>query len=272
MAGQRTFRDFELDGWSARAPNYDALFATVTNDAIEPLLNGAGVEARTALLDLCCGTGDLVSAALARGADATGVDFSPEMVRIARGKFPDARFETGDAEALPFGDGTFDAVTCAFGLLHIERPERALSEAARALAPGGRIAYATWLGPEDGHDVFRIVNDALALHGSPDADLPAAPSPFLLAERASAEPMLHRAGFDEIRFEKRGSRSVHADGEDVIKLLQRAIVRVPMMIDAQPAPNRQRVLDAIRSAAEERFRDGRIVLDWPYVIVTARKA
>lgn len=95
------------------------------------------------LLEIGCGGGLLLREALASGAAATGLDHSPEMVRLTRERAPEAEVVEGDALALPFGDGAFTAVALAVVLLFLPEPERALRECRRVLAPGGRLAAYT---------------------------------------------------------------------------------------------------------------------------------
>jgi ubiquinone/menaquinone biosynthesis C-methylase UbiE len=145
-----SFKDLELAGWQAKAGAYDGLLATITDQAINPVLGSLGDLKRRRLLDVACGTGHLSGAATAAGAACIGIDFAGNMVELARRKFPEAAFTQGDAEHLPFESGTFDAVACAFGLLHLEHPQTAIEEAWRVLKPGGRYSYATWCGPDQG--------------------------------------------------------------------------------------------------------------------------
>lgn len=91
------------------------------------------------VLDVACGTGDLSLDLLRRGHRVTGVDFSEQMLALARRKAAAARFQLADAEALPFPDATFDAVTCAFGIRNFVHLEQGLREMLRVLKPGGRL-------------------------------------------------------------------------------------------------------------------------------------
>ena len=114
-------------------------------------------------LDLCCGTGDLAFALAQRGADVTGLDFSPQMLAVAsrrakreegiaqkstvRGQnshsplsaLRSPLFVQGDAQAVPFADNTFDIVTVGYGLRNLASWERGLEEMRRVARPGARI-------------------------------------------------------------------------------------------------------------------------------------
>jgi demethylmenaquinone methyltransferase/2-methoxy-6-polyprenyl-1,4-benzoquinol methylase len=92
------------------------------------------------VLDVCCGTGDLSIAAREAGGEVTGIDFSEPMLERARAKSSEIDWIEGDALALPFADGSFDAVTIGFGLRNLADPERGLAELRRVLRPGGRLA------------------------------------------------------------------------------------------------------------------------------------
>jgi len=96
------------------------------------------------LLEVACGGGAFMRMALESGCRAAAIDFSPEMVRVARDLNREAiahgRLEIAraDAAALPFADETFTCATMAGALGFLEDPVAALTEIRRVLAPGGR--------------------------------------------------------------------------------------------------------------------------------------
>ena len=92
------------------------------------------------VLDACCGTGDLALAALKAGGRVTGLDFSERMLERARKKSSEVGWVRGDALALPFDDGAFDAATVGFGVRNLDDLERGLAELRRVLRLGGRLA------------------------------------------------------------------------------------------------------------------------------------
>src|ERR1700751_2952165 len=94
-------------------------------------------------LDVATGTGDLALELANRvgpGGEVVGVDFSEKMLELARAKGGTrVRFESGNALALDYPDGTFDAATVGFGARNFSALPRGLSEMSRVVRPGGRV-------------------------------------------------------------------------------------------------------------------------------------
>ncbi len=90
-------------------------------------------------LDVATGTGDLAVELRSRGADVTGLDFSEEMLTLAREKDPAVSWRSGNALALPFADEEFDAATVGFGARNFDDLSRGLEEMVRVVRPGGRV-------------------------------------------------------------------------------------------------------------------------------------
>lgn len=96
------------------------------------------------VLDVGCGTGRLAAALAQDGSRVWGVDASPEMVEVAKAKrIRGAEFRVGHADSLPFRDGWFERAVFWLSIHLLERP-RALGEARRMLASGGRVAVVTF--------------------------------------------------------------------------------------------------------------------------------
>ncbi|HYZ90569.1 MAG TPA: class I SAM-dependent methyltransferase [Myxococcales bacterium] len=113
--------------------------------AWEPVLEALQLTPEDSLLDVGCGGGVFLRRALETGCRAFGIDHSRDMVRLARkttgGAVPIVR---GAAEALPFGDGEFTAVSCLIAFFFFPDPEAALREFRRVLDRGrGRVAIYT---------------------------------------------------------------------------------------------------------------------------------
>ena len=111
------------------------------------IIEALALEPADHLLEVGCGGGLLLRDALARGARATGVDHSEDMVALARERAPGAEVILARAENLPFGEGIFTAVAMSVVFFFLDHPVAVLRECDRVMRPGGRVAIFT-TGPE----------------------------------------------------------------------------------------------------------------------------
>lgn len=99
------------------------------------------------ILDLAAGTGTSSAPFADAGAHVVPCDFSIGMLEVGKQQFPALDFTAGDAMALPFADGVFDAVTISFGLRNIHDPLQGLRELLRVTRPGGRVVVCEFSTP-----------------------------------------------------------------------------------------------------------------------------
>jgi len=189
------FTEFEHAGWERVANKYDSTWSSSTRQFIPSLLDAADVSGKMSILDVGCGPGYVSAAAAERGAIPIGLDFSAEMIAIAKKMFPGIEFHQADAQNLPFPDARFDRVVANFSLLHLANPERAGAEAARVLKPGGRFAFTTWAKISE-NPFVKLVDDAIRAHANLDVDLPSGPPHYLFESEEEFRKALARAGFD----------------------------------------------------------------------------
>lgn len=130
--------------------NLDRLWRARTVRKVAPIL----ADPRAVVLDLCCGTGDLMLGLEdRRGAAVIGADFCHPMLVEAQRKVSargrkSVLFE-GDAMALPLAAGAIDLITCAFGFRNLANYETGLVELARVLKPGGTLAILEFSQPDN---------------------------------------------------------------------------------------------------------------------------
>jgi SAM-dependent methyltransferase len=270
MADGASFKELEQRGWGAKAGDYSAFAGQITLGAVTPLLDAAGVRAGTRVLDVACGPGAIAAGAAARGAQATGIDFAPDMVAEARRRNPGIDFQDGDAENLAFAAASFDAVICGFGLLHMAEPDKAIAEAHRVLRPDGRLAFAVWLGL-DRHDFFAVVHEAIQTHGNTQVALPPAPPTFRFSDPAECRKALTQAGFVDVSVVELPLIWRVASTQAILDLLDKSSVRTAMVLERQTPEALDRIRRAIRESGERFARDGAYQLKWPAVIAAARK-
>ncbi len=224
-------RAFEHAGWQVAASAYEASFATATRPFIPDLLARAGIEPGCSVLDVACGPGFVAAAAADRGAVVRGLDFSAAMLDVARRRFPGLSLDQGDAEALPYTDGSFDAVVSNFGIHHAPNPVAALAEARRVLRPGGRLAFTVWA-DQGANIAWRLVFDAIRVCG--DLGASRAPPPGGgLNDAAACLAALVEAGFGAGTVVQVGHVWRHADGPALLNALRAGTARMAALIGAQ---------------------------------------
>jgi len=265
-----SFRELEREGWNRLAANYGDFTGAFTPQAVQPLLDAVRVSAGMRVLDVACGPGYVAAAATARGATAIGIDFAAAMVAEARRIFPAISFEEGDAEALGFADASFDAVVCAFGLLHMADPDRAIGEAHRVLRRGASHAFTVW-SPPDKTAFFRLVMDAVRAHGDLAVPMPEAPPMFRFADPEECQGALAKAGF--IAPEVSEIRLVWhpRSASEVLDYNYKSSVRMPMLLNPQSDAARAKIHQAILENAKQFEENGQLAITWSAVLASARK-
>ncbi|WP_374385589.1 ArsR/SmtB family transcription factor [Sandaracinobacter sp.] len=148
----RAERQRRIDGWfESNAGEWDLLRRLGGQDTQveDALVAAARLPGVGRLLDIGTGTGRVLELLSAEADSATGIDRSPEMLRLARGKLAGGGNQTADVRqadmrALPFPDGGFDTVTLHQVLHFADEPAAVIAEAARVLAPGGKLLVADY--------------------------------------------------------------------------------------------------------------------------------
>ena len=198
---QRAHWNEVAEGWGTWLEWTERNFEPVT----DWLRVASGWNENMRLLDLASGAG---YPALAAAADlphgrVTATDLSPAMLSVAarmakvRG-LGNLEFLEMDAETPRFKDSSFDAVTHAYGLMFCPLPARAVAEAQRVLAPGGRYAVAVWDEPAKS-PFFTVIRAAAEHHLALQPLDPEAPGPFRLASAPLLRGLLEDARFSEVR-------------------------------------------------------------------------
>ncbi len=269
--GVQAFHDFEHAGWERAARFYADSFGPLTIQTAPALLDAVGAGRGTRILDVACGPGFIAAAAAEHGAVVTGLDFASAMIDEATRQHPSITFRQGDAEALPFDDACFDAVTMNFGMLHLARPDTAIAEALRVLRPGGRYGFTVWAGPD------RAVGFGMALrgierHGNSRVPLPEGPPFFRFSDVNGTRQTLEQAGFEGVEIRELPLVWRLTSADDAFRALSQGGVRTAAVLRAQtPA-----ALDAIREAVRrdvEAFKSGDgYEIPMPAVLASGRKA
>lgn len=203
-------------------------------------------------LDICCGTGVASAAAAARGAVVTGLDVSTMMIKIARQLHAAITFDSGDAESLPYPNGSFDAAIANFGIHHLPRPDRALLEAHRVLRPGGRIAFTIWA-PHNENIAMNMVLGAISRRGNVSATAaPQLGGDFSVSEHCISA--LRQAGFQQERADTHRAVWRHANAASLVKALRTGTARMGARLSAQTPEALAAIITDVETAAAS-YRD-----------------
>jgi len=166
------FKSIQREAWSSFVP-----VEIMTTPPAAKLVRFAEVKAGERVLDIACGTGVVAITAALRGARVAGLDLTPALIERAHKNAAiagvDVEFVEGDAEALPYPDGSFDVVLSQYGHMFAPRPAVVVREMLRVLRKGGRIAFSTWPPEHFTGQMFALV--ARFAPPSPEAEKPAPP-------------------------------------------------------------------------------------------------
>ena len=181
----------ERETWNRAAATYIDSSAELTKHALPILIEACRLTRGSRAIDIACGPGHVTNMMAQTGASVVGVDLAPEMIKLARQRYPTLTFQEAHVEHLPFTEDTFDAALINFAIHHFARPEMACAEIRRVLKPGGRFVFAAPI-QQYGFGAFI---EGLTAHHTLD-DLPHGPI-YLGADQAVYETLLRNSGFTE---------------------------------------------------------------------------
>jgi SAM-dependent methyltransferase len=237
------FADFEREGWQRVAGRYAATFGRCTSQTIAPMLDTVQISPGEALLDLACGPGYAASAAVERGAKASGLDLSEEMIAIAQNACPAGDFRLGDVSTLPWAAESFDVVVSNFGLHHTPDLERVLLEVRRVLREAGRFAFTVW--EISGRSIAqRLLHEAVDAAGVRVPAMPDGPPAHALADASIARAALGPAGFTLIASRPIEVRLRASDARAALEVFRTGTVRLGSMLKPQGAAEIERIAAA----------------------------
>jgi SAM-dependent methyltransferase len=233
------------DVWAA-AGAYEAYVGRWSRHVAVRFVRWLAVPAGSRWLDVGCGTGALTAAARDAGGTVAGVDPS-------RGFVADGRdVVIGDARALPFRSGRFDAVVSGLALNFVPDPARAVAECARVAVPGATVAAYVW-DYADGMTMMRLFWDAAR---EVDPGAPDEGSRFPLCRPDSLDELWRAAGLDGVRVEPIDIATDFTGFDDYWSPFLGGQGAAPAYLMSLPEPVRAALREAVRS----RLPDGEISL------------
>lgn len=210
-------------------------------DAAVDLVRRLEVTPGMRVLDIATGTGNAAIAAAKAGATVTGLDLAPEHFDEAQGRAEDLglsiTWREGDAEALPYRDGSFDRVVSNFGVMFAPRHRQAAKELVRVLRPGGRFALTGWVPT----GIVGVILEALEAYTPPQP--PFAMPSMLWSDQDHVRDIF--TGLDvDLAFDRGAVPWVFASPEDCVRYMEE--VAGPVIV-AKAALQQMGLWDAART-------------------------
>lgn len=250
---------------------YEAFFVPALFQAwADPVARAAKARTGHRALDVGCGTGVAARALAVRvGASGkvSGLDVNEGMLTVARTVAPDIDWRQGAAEALPFEDGSFDAVVSQFALMFFEDKVAALAEMMRVLQPGGTMVVAVWDALENTPGYAAMVALLQRLFG--DAPAEALRAPYSMGQPEVLEAFFDEAGIRDVTVSTRPGTARFPSLASWVHTDIKGWTLADMIGDEQM----QRLLEEARIALKPFvMSDGRIEFNAPAHLVMVTKA
>jgi ubiquinone/menaquinone biosynthesis C-methylase UbiE len=210
---------------------------------VDDLFARVGLKSGDRLLDVACGTGIVARTARPRVGPrgrVVGVDLSPQMLAVARSTEPGLDWREGNAVALPVAENEkFDVVCCQQGLQFVPDRAAAAREMRRVLAPGGRVAVATWRGLDE-NPFFGMLKAAAERHLGPVVD-----RRHSLGDAAELSGLLTGAGFRDVSVDTISRRLEFGEFEMLLRLNAMALVGMSDTAKGLPDGERTTLVETI---------------------------
>ncbi|HYE47822.1 MAG TPA: methyltransferase domain-containing protein [Caulobacter sp.] len=270
----------QIDYWNDAAGQTWARLQELLDHQIAPLgrraMAALAPAEGEAVVDVGCGCGEttleLAKAVGPRGR-VLGLDISRPMLEVAERRLAgvgQAEVREADAQVADLGAGTWDAVFSRFGVMFFADPAAAFANLARALRPGGRVAFVCWRPLTENSWMTIPLGAALTVVPPQPPSDPLAPGPFAFADPDRVRGILSGAGFEGVEIvphdQKIGARTL----EDALVLAQKVGPSALLLRENPDA--REAIVAAQREALTPLATPEGVLFDSATWIVTARKA
>lgn len=252
-------------------------YSAVVNDLVNPLgpilVEAAGIKPGDLVLDVAAGTGNAAIPAAQIGAEVIASDLTPELMEVGKKWAAEVgvqlTWETADAEALPYGDGVFDAVLSCLGVMFAPHHQPAADELVRVCRPGGTIGLIAWTPAGFIGQMFATMKPY-----APPPPAGAQPPPLWGDEDHVRELLGDRV--EQVQTETRAVRLSYFATPEAFRDYFKANYGPTISAYKAIAEDTERVAALDRDLVElaRRFDVGTdsTVLDWEYLLLTARKS
>jgi ubiquinone/menaquinone biosynthesis C-methylase UbiE len=269
---QATWNKFSA-GWN----KWDGLVLGWLENVGAAILDDARLRADSCVLDIASGTGEPALTAAGRCPQGKVVltDLAEQMLAVAgdnaaRRGLRNVEFRQCDAGALPFADGTFDAVTARFGFMFFPDVPAAAREFARVAKPGARVCTSVWSAPEKNAWATTIMG-AIGKFVDLPAPPPGAPGLFRCAAPGYMAGVFRDAGLRNVTEREVGAPLELADPEQYFAFMSEVAAPVVAGMAKADEAARAKIKETVLELAARRSSGGKVRLDGSAIVVCGEK-
>jgi ubiquinone/menaquinone biosynthesis C-methylase UbiE len=243
----------------------------------EEIIRALALQPGNQVLDVAAGTGEpgLTIATKIGHGQVVITDLAEDMLAVARDKAAQqgvTNYETVvcDVCALPFDDGTFDAVSCRFGFMFFPDMLLAAQEMARVLKPGGRMAAAVW-GPPDKNVWVTAIMSTISRNMALPAPPSGAPGMFRCAAPGFLTELFRQAGFSGVT-EKLLTGHLHCGtNENYWNFMNEVAAPVVAALSKADEATKAKIKREVFELVDHRYPDKQAALDYGALVVGGQK-
>lgn len=266
-ANRDLIRDQQRETWDRFAAgwrDWDATVGSWLAPVGRAMIAHADLGAGALILDVATGTGEpgLSAAELVPQGRVTLTDLAERMLAVASANavargLANVETRVCDAGALPFGDGSFDAVLCRFGFMFFPDVPVAASELVRVTRPGGRVSTAVWAAPEK-NPWATVIMGSIARHLPVETPPAAAPGLFRCAADGYLREVLAHAGLTDTVVEEVSCPMIHDSPQRYWEFMNDVAAPVVAGLAKADKATRASVRDEVLELARQCVREGRV--------------
>jgi ubiquinone/menaquinone biosynthesis C-methylase UbiE len=277
---EQQIRDQQKQSWNKFSPGWgkwDSLIMQFLRPMGDAIIDHLQIAATDTVLDIAAGTGEpgLTIAAIATGGTVTGTDLSEKMLTIAEANanargLKNYSTKVADAGELPFGDDTFDKISCRMGFMFFPDMQLAANEMYRVLKPGGRLAVSVWGPPEQNFWVTGITG-IINKYFEPAPPVPGAPGMFRCAKPGTMAGLFEQAGFKNIGEQPITGKGDYANADIYWQHMMEVAAPVVAVLEKAGDETRAAIKNDVLAMINAHAINGRALLDFGANIIYGTK-
>jgi ubiquinone/menaquinone biosynthesis C-methylase UbiE len=273
-------RDQQKQSWNKFSPGWkkwDSLTMDFLHPMGEAIIASIKPSGDDMILDIAAGTGEpgLSIAAMLSGGKVVMADVAGDMLAIARENaerrgIRNIETVVSDVSELPFGDNSFDAISCRFGFMFFPDMQLAANEMSRILKPGGRMATSVWNIPEKNFWVTAIMGTINKIMNLPQPPA-SVPGMFRCSKPEMMRSIFETAGFKNIKDQEVTTKLNAGTVETYWNMMTEVGASIVAVLSKADDTMRQKIKKEVFELVRQKYPEGKVNIDASGIVISAEK-